>query len=118
MKTLQQIITEAEAKAKAKAKANNIIDLKIKKGDVQSSELARATVVGHIKAMSFFEKNKISPLTSGDFDVKIVNDKLVVVLTKEGMSKIKVRSKTNKTYLDDVTKTLRQAYKEYFSKIN
>lgn len=103
--------------AKQKVPTNIKLDISVSDFDIKPQIMVRAAVVGGMKSIPYFEKYKVSGLTSADFSVRIIDGFVNIALTTKGKFKVKVRLKKNPKYLEQIQKVYQEVYLDYFKSL-
>ena len=106
MKSFSEILSEA--------KIPELIDLEINGSKLQNNMMAKASVMGGIKAMDEFKAMNVFSIKGSSFSVVLKDDKVFLKLTKAGQKTIRIRLKDDPNYLDNVIKVFKSSYKKYF----
>ena len=94
-------------------KVPNEIILKVSTEKIKQQNLPTLEVIGGIKLVDYAKKASIPPLINGDYKMRIKGGNLVMELTPKGKMSIKVKSRSIKGYLAEITKVANDTFSDY-----
>ena len=108
------------------SKANILTEIKIpeyissellaKDYNLTTRDMNHLSVIAGIHLQSFFKQNKVR-FPGANFDIRLLsNDEIALIPTTKGKYNIRVNSKTNPIYLDNVTKAFQEGLIDYLTK--
>jgi len=94
-------------------KVPNEIILKVSTEKIKQQNLPTLEVIGGIKLVDYAKKASIPPLINDDYKMRIKGGNLVMELTPKGKMSIKVKSRSIKGYLAEITKVANDTFSDY-----